>query len=80
MHERPRQYERVAAEDASTPHIRPPKRKIKFTTILTDVTVILLPAAVISFIIYVWSLKDSQISQESYTSWGNAIKVVSDFE
>lgn len=68
----------MAIEDASTPHVQLPKRKIELTTILADFTVTLLPAGLNSFVIYVWSLKDSQTSQESYTSYDNAIKVVSD--
>lgn len=70
-------YKPVAAEDASASYIQRPKRKIELTTILTDCVVILLPVAVVTFVLYVWSLKDSPVSRDFYVSWFNAIKVVS---
>ncbi|KAK8008162.1 hypothetical protein PG991_010713 [Apiospora marii] len=73
---RPGEYKPVAAEEASTSQVQRPKRSIELTTLFTDCVVIILPVALLVFVAFLWSLKDSQVSEKTYTSWNNAIKVV----
>ena len=80
IRERTGEYKAVAAEDASASHVQRPTRKIKMTTILTDCIVILLPLALVVFVALVWSKRDSRVNEEDFTSWENAIKVVSGFQ
>lgn len=71
-------YKPVAADDKPTSsNMGPRKSNFAVTTVLTDCMAVILPLAILVFVVMVWRLHNSPVEEGSLGKWQNAINVVS---
>lgn len=70
-------YKQVPADEDAFPQTECPKRPIEFFGILTDFVSTALPLGLVIFTVMLWRLDGTEATDAKYTSWENAITLVS---